>query len=147
MLGQYPDGTKKNVKSFFDKDNVEVQKNFFIGVDKELESKMEKIKATRDLKDQLMKVPEPTVFKSADPIKALHILEKVIIIGNDAGELIVVDKFTFKELSRSQFIKFPIIKIDQQLYAFMAQYKDPKGTIAIFKYYMTASGSHEIKLI
>lgn len=29
----------------------------------------------------------------------------------------------------------------------MAQYKDPQGTIAIFKYYVTASGSHEIKLI
>ena len=29
----------------------------------------------------------------------------------------------------------------------MAQYKDPKGTIAIFKYYVTASGSHEIKLL
>lgn len=29
----------------------------------------------------------------------------------------------------------------------MAQYKDPQGTIAIFKYYVTASESHEIKLI
>ena len=61
---------------------------------------MDKIKAPRDLSESMMKVPEPTIFKSTDPIKALHVLEKVLIIGNDAGVITVIDKFTFKELSK-----------------------------------------------
>ena len=61
---------------------------------------MNKIKAPRQLPDSLMKIPEPSVFKSTDPIKALHVLEKVIIIGNDAGVLTIIDKYTFKELSK-----------------------------------------------
>ena len=61
---------------------------------------MNKIKAPRELANSLMKIPEPSVFKSADPIKALHVLEKVILIGNDAGVITIVDKLTFKELSK-----------------------------------------------
>ena len=33
----------------------------------------------------LLKTPEPSVFKSDHPVKALHLMDDAILIGNDGG--------------------------------------------------------------
>lgn len=73
---------------------------------------MDKYSKPRASKEDLMKIPEPTVFKMDCPVKAIHMMEKVIMIANENGEIVVIDKLTFKELSRQVFINHPIIKLD-----------------------------------
>jgi hypothetical protein len=51
------------------------------------------------LKTGLIKIPEPTVFKNGCPVKALLLWEDILIIGNDRGEVKVIDKISFKELA------------------------------------------------
>jgi len=51
------------------------------------------------LKTGLIKIPEPAVFKNECPVKALLLWDEILIIGNDRGEVKVIDKSSFKELA------------------------------------------------
>ena len=64
-------------------------------------------------------------------MKAMLVLEKVLITGNDKGEISVIRKSDFGLLLYERFLDYPVLKLGRQLYAIMAQYKDPAGTIAI----------------
>jgi hypothetical protein len=51
------------------------------------------------LKTGLIKIPEPAVFKNGCPVKALLLWDDILIIGNDRGEVKIIDKSSFKELA------------------------------------------------
>ena len=65
----------------------------------------------------MLKIPEPTVFKHDSPVKSLLVLEKVVITGNDRGEIQIIEKSTFKLLQNLVIIDAPILKIAQKLSA------------------------------
>jgi hypothetical protein len=51
------------------------------------------------LKTGLIKIPDPAIFKNGCPVKALLLWDDILIIGNDRGEVRVIDKTSFKELA------------------------------------------------
>jgi len=103
----------KNDKSLFYSDNKLNQKNFFLGVEDQIKADYDRyMKPSKKIDKSLLKIPEPSIFKSDHPIKAIHVLENEIMIGNDGGELIIVDKKTFKLIERQILIEAPIVKIE-----------------------------------
>ena len=93
----------------------------------------------------MLKVPDPTVYCCHSPVKAMLVQEEWIIIGNDRGEIRVIDKSTFKCLAQGVLLDAPILSIQQQLYAVLVQYKDINGTIFLVKIWRTPDGKVEIK--
>lgn len=80
-------------------------------------------------------------------MKSLLLQDKYIITGNDRGEVKIIDKFKFVELNQIRCAEAPVLKVEQQMYALLAQYKDAMGTIFIIKLWTTASGKVELKVM
>lgn len=93
----------------------------------------------------LLKVPDPVVYKNDCAVKAMLVMEDVVIIATDNGEVKVIDKFTFKLLCAEKVSDDPILKIEQVLYAVLVQLKDVQGTICLLKIWKAANGKYQIK--
>ena len=93
----------------------------------------------------LLKIPEPVVYKNDCAVKGLIVQDDVIIIATDQGEVKVIDKFTFKMLGSEKIANGPILKIEQVLYAVLAQVKDVDGTVCTLKIWRTGAGKYQIK--
>lgn len=85
------------------------------------------------------------VFKNDCAVKGLIVQDDAIIIATDQGEIKVIDKHTFKLLGSEKVAKDPILKIQQVLYAVLAQVKDVEGTVCVIKIWRTATGKYQIK--
>lgn len=71
--------------------------HIFAGIEDSVKEQMERLKIQREKdKESLLKIPDPTVFKHDCPVKAMLVLDGVILTGNDRGEIKVIDKKTFK---------------------------------------------------
>jgi len=88
----------------------------------------------------LLKIPEPVIFKNDCAVKGLLVKEDILIIATDNGEVKIVDKNTFKLLCCEKVADEPILKIQQVLYAILAQVKDVKGTICVIKIWKAGNG-------
>ena len=95
----------------------------------------------------LLQAPDPVVFHHDSPVKAMLVLDDVLLTGNDAGEISVIDKASFKLLARQICVEAPILKIAKEQYAVIVKYKDAAGTIAVLQYYKSSAAVHQIKLI
>lgn len=95
----------------------------------------------------LLQIPDPVVFNHQTPVKTMVILDEVILTGNDKGEISIIEKSTFKLLSKVVLVEAPILKMSTEMYALIVKYKDVSGTVAILKYYKTAKNQHEVKLV
>lgn len=67
----------------------------FENIDESVAKQMAMLKIQRQDKADLLKIPDPTVFKHDCPVKAMLVLEKVIITGNDRGEIKIISKNDF----------------------------------------------------
>ena len=104
---------KGNENSLFYSDNKLNQKNFFLGVEDQITKDYAIYKApTKRIDKSLLKIPEPSIFKSDHPIKAIHVMENEILVGNDGGELIIIGKEDFKLIDTQILIEAPVMKIE-----------------------------------
>ena len=53
------------------------------------------------------------VFKHGSPVKALLLEGKNVITGNDQGEIKVIDKETFHEVSTIRCDEAPVLKVEK----------------------------------
>ena len=69
-------------------------------------------KETRKAKNLVEDVPEPAIWKGSYPIKAMLVEESIIVLGNDRGEIKVIDKYNnFAECGTLACLDDPIISI------------------------------------
>ena len=68
----------------------------------------------------MLNIPDPVVFKHGSPVKALLLEGKNVITGNDQGEIKVIDKETFHEVSTIRCDEAPVLKVEKQMYALLA---------------------------
>lgn len=60
-----------------------------------------------------MPTPEPVILKVGYPIKAMLVLEEIIVLGNDRGEVKLIDKFdNFNDLGTLVCCDDPVIGIE-----------------------------------
>ena len=64
-------------------------------------------------KSDLIPLPDPVMFKVGYPVKAMVVLEEFIIIGNDRGEIKLIDKYNnFADLATLVTCDDPVIHME-----------------------------------
>ena len=69
------------------------------------------------------------MIKQSHPIKAMMIWDDLIVTGNDAGTIIMYEKSTFKKVHEETFNDSPILHLQRQMHALIAQHKDLNGSV------------------
>ena len=87
-----------------------------------IEKQVERLKAERAAmraqisgnRNQLVAIPDPVVIKNECAVKGLKLLSdnKLMLIGQENGELVVGDKKTFAIYSTQKFLDAAVLKID-----------------------------------
>ena len=87
-----------------------------------IEKQVERLKAERAAmraqisgnRNQLVAIPDPVVIKNECAVKGLKLLSdnKLMLIGQENGELKVGDKKTFAIYSTQKFLDAAVLKID-----------------------------------
>ena len=91
-------------------------------------------------------MPDPAILKVGYPVKSMLVLEEIIVLGNDRGELKLIDKFThFLELATLVCCDDPVIGIEEKHGLLLVHHKD--GTIFIIQYTKTGVESWTLKQI
>ena len=64
-------------------------------------------------KSDLIPLPDPVVFKIGYPVKAMVVLEELIVLGNDRGEIKLIDKYNnFSDLCTLVTCDDPVIHME-----------------------------------
>ena len=75
-------------------------------------------------------MPDPAILKVGYPVKSMLVLDEIIVIGNDRGELKLIDKFAhFLELATLVCCDDPVIGIEEIQGLLLIHHKD--GSIFI----------------
>ena len=99
-------------------------------------------------RNKLVAIPDPVVIKNECAVKGFKLLSdgRLMLIGQENGDIKVGDRKNFAIYTQQRFISAPILKIDQVMEAVLIQHKDPKGTILICKP-PSQSNRYELKVV
>lgn len=62
---------------------------------------------------QWLKLPDPAVSKQDAPIKAMMIMDDVVVTGNDKGQIILYDKASFDIILKETIMEFQVLNLQR----------------------------------